>query len=57
MNIVHYLPFKVYCFDPFGKPIIKDITNKNSHKSLVFYINDNHIYPVLDDDVKNSIIK
>ena len=57
MNIVHYLPFKVYCFDPFGKPIIKDITNKNSYKSLVFYINDNHIYPVLDDDVKNSIIK
>ena len=48
MNIVNYFNIKIYVFDMFGKLVIKDTTNKNSNKSLVFYVNHDHIYPILD---------
>ena len=57
MNICDYFPINVYAFDPFGSLLIKRIYEGKSKKSLVFYINNEHLYPILDWDRKMSVIK
>jgi hypothetical protein len=46
----------LYAFDPLGKLIKKIKSNNNSSKALVFMINNNHIYPIINQDYKQSII-
>lgn len=55
MNLTTYFPIKIYAFDMFGKLIIKDTTHTKSYKTLIFYVNNDHVYPILDDSLKKSI--
>lgn len=57
MNIVNHFPVKVYVFDMFGSLIAKDTSNDNSRKTLIFYVNNNHVYPILKENLKKSIVK
>lgn len=57
MNIVNHFPIKVYIFDMFGSLITKHTTNANTHKTLIFYVNNNHVYPIISENLKKSIVK
>ena len=47
----------MYVLSPLTKKIIFRYKAEDTKKSLVFIINNDHLYPIYDTDLKNSIIK